>query len=283
MKKRLLLGTLCALALMNIVSCKTAQKATNTTQSTETQQVENWQPRNLTAIEKEILDGSWTFIDAQGKPAVGDQKPHIIFDTTTRRIMGHNGCNNFNGTLYFDENCGMHFTDCISTLQACRPAVTDDNVMQALATTQYYNITLRTNQSITMTLIDKDGNIVATLSREVKEMLSGMWQIIEVDGTAVKLDEMPSMVLDIESKRLTGNSGCNIMNGDITFDPQKPDYIAFTNVISTRRMCAPNAMDVEDKVLNAINKVSMFRFIDENKVALLSATSTQALLIISRK
>lgn len=167
---------------------------------------------------------------------------------------------------------------------ACHPEITERNVMQALGATTHYNTIKNDNTEISINLLDEQGNVVATLTRQMSQQLNGYWNIIEVSGKKVKLDEKPTMVLDLEAGKLTGNSGCNIMNGTINYNATANDNkISFNDVASTRRMCAPDAMEVEDKVLDTLNKIDAFRIINNNKVELYSTTDEKTIIVLQRK
>ncbi|MBQ6939308.1 MAG: META domain-containing protein, partial [Muribaculaceae bacterium] len=59
--------------------------------------------------------------------------------------------------------------------------------------------------------------------------------------------------------------------------------IRFTGVASTRRMCTPAAMEVEDKMLELLNNINAFRILDNNRVALFATPSEHHLIVIKRK
>ena len=268
--------------LLGAASCKTTEKVEIKTENNV--QVSQVKLQDMRALDEDLLQGKWIITTAMGKTIVADETAHIIIDVKNKRVYGNNGCNTFNGSLVLSEHCNISFTDCVTTLIACRPEVTDANIMQALGRTTYYNTTHNGHDSISIDLLDSTGSTVATLSRDMHEMLNGYWEIAEVDGMKIKLDEMPTIVIDIEEQKFTGNSGCNIMNGSLVCNTNTTDNkIAFTGIASTRRMCTPDAMEVEDKVLDAINKVESFRILDNNRIALYNHTSQYALMILEKK
>ncbi len=279
--KRLLLPTMASIILMmGTTSCKTTEKAEMTKHnSTQVTQVEI---KDLHPIDEDLLQGNWIITSAMGNSLISDETAYIIIDAKNHRIYGNNGCNTFNGTLVLGENCSISFTDCITTLMACRPEVTDGNVMQALGRTTYYNTTQHNHNVLIIDLLDSTGSTVATLQRDMREMLNGQWSIVEADGMKIKLDEMPQIVIDIEESKFTGNSGCNIMNGNIVSN-DKENKINFVGVISTRRMCSPQVMEVEDKILDVINKIKSFSILDNNRVALYGDASQYAIMILEKR
>ena len=270
----------CFMALCSTTACKTAQTVQQ--QSSTTQQ-EQPVTKQFKGIDMKQLNGTWNITQALGKDVIGDKPVNIIFDIDAHRIYGNNGCNTFSGTLHIDKSCNISFTECLTTTAACRPEVTDGNVMQALAYTTYYNVVNPSFDETTIELLDKDGKRVALIERQLRDLLNGMWDVTEVAGKKVRLKEKPSMVIDIETGKLTGNSGCNIMNGGIQYDSNINNSISFTGIASTRRMCTPDAMEVEDLMLDAINKIDSFRIIDNNHIALCSSATRHDLITLQRR
>lgn len=272
----------CFMIMALTTSCKTTRTAESvqpsTTQTTQTTHI------HMKSLPIEQLRGEWLFTQALGKEVVGDEPVRIIFDTQSHRVFGNNGCNTFNGTLVMGDNCSMEFTNCMSTTMACRPEVTDNNVMQAVNDTRHYNTIEENSNAIVIELLDSNYQRVALISRQMREVLNGNWEVVELDGKKVRLEVKPTMIIDIEARKLSGNSGCNIMNGEIEFDNTTLNNgIRFTGVASTRRMCTPAAMEVEDKMLELLNNINAFRILDNNRVALYATPSEHHLIVIKRK
>ena len=272
----------CCMIMALTTSCKTTRTAESiqpsTTQATQTTHI------HMKSLPIEQLRGEWLFTQALGKEVVGDEPVRIIFDTQSHRVFGNNGCNTFNGTLVMGDNCSMEFTNCMSTTMACRPEVTDNNVMQAVNDTRHYNTIEENSNAIVIELLDSNYQRVALISRQMREVLNGNWEVVELDGKKVRLEVKPTMIIDIEARKLSGNSGCNIMNGEIEYDNTTLNNgIRFTGVASTRRMCTPAAMEVEDKMLELLNNINAFRILDNNRVALYATPSEHHLIVIKRK
>ena len=275
-----------AWACIMIMALTTSCKTTRTAESTQPTTTPTTQETHIhmKALPIEQLRGEWLFTQALGKEVVGDEPVRIIFDTHSHRVFGNNGCNRFNGTLVMGDNCSMEFTNCMSTTMACRPEVTDNNVMQAVNDTRHYNAVEVSNNSIVIELLDGNYQRVALVSRQMREMLNGNWEVVELDGKKVRSEQKPTMIIDIEARKLSGNSGCNIMNGEIEYDNTTLNNgILFTGVASTRRMCTPAAMEVEDKMLGLLNNIDSFRILDNNRVALYASPSEHNLIVIKRK
>ncbi len=282
MKKSRMIYAACLLALLAGTSCSTTKKIQQS--ESATQNAHKPTKSNMQTLSEKLLNGEWLFTSACGKAVVGDSPVRIIFDTATHRVYGNNGCNIFNGSLELGEGTSMAFPNCITTLMACRPEVTDGNVMQAIGATTHYSISKQTKDELTINLLDKDGKVTATLSRQLRELLNGYWTITEVNGKAIDLEEMPTAVLDIADKKITGSAGCNLMNGSIEYDNTTINNgIRFKQIATTRKMCAPEAMRVESEILSALQDADAFRFIDEKHVGLYAIPSVTNLIVLERK
>ena len=231
----------------------------------------------------EQFNGEWLFTQALGKDVIGDEPVRIIFDTASHRIYGNNGCNTFNGTLVTGDKCAMSFTDCMSTTAACRPEVTDNNVMQAINNTRYYNVVENNHDAMVVELLDANHQPLALVNRQMRGLLNGKWEVTEINGKRIHIEENPSMILDIDARKLSGKSGCNLMNGGIEYDNTTLNNgIQFTGVASTRRMCAPNVMEVEDKMLDVLNKIDSFRILDNKRAKLYNSQDEHTCIVIIR-
>ena len=281
MKKVSTLLTAVVLILTATTACKTTQTLEKTTpQATTTQSASV----SYTALPLDMLNGKWLITEAMGHKVVGDEAVTILFDTATHRIYGNNGCNTFNGTLVTGKNCSLQFADCITTTKACRPEVTDTHVMNALNSTTHYNTLSHNKNEAKITLLDGKGNVVATLVRLMHDKLNGNWEVIEINGAKVQLEEKPTLIFDTDNMSIHGNSGCNMLNGGIDFDTTSHNrHMALVNVASTRRMCDPASMAVEDKLLSTLGKVNAFRIINDNCIALYAEPSAIDLIVLKRQ
>lgn len=88
--------------------------------------------------------------------------------------------------------------------------------------------------------------------------LDGEWSVVELNGK--KLDPSDSkqlIVIDVARKHLSGNAGCNRMNGNIEYTDAQKNIIKFPQVATTRMAC-PNLAG-EQEFLEALNKVVRFQ------------------------
>lgn len=88
--------------------------------------------------------------------------------------------------------------------------------------------------------------------------LDGEWSVVELNGK--KLDQADSkqlIVIDVARKHLSGNAGCNRMNGNIEYTDAQKNIIKFPQVATTRMACPD--MQGEQEFLEALNKVVRFQ------------------------
>lgn len=115
--------------------------------------------------------------------------------------------------------------------------------------------------------------------------LDGEWSVVELNGK--KLDPADSkqlIVIDVARKHLSGNAGCNRMNGNIEYTDAQKNIIKFPQVATTRMACPD--MQAEQEFLEALNKVVRFQAEGNvkpvNTIALYS-TDNGKLMVIQKK
>ena len=87
--------------------------------------------------------------------------------------------------------------------------------------------------------------------------LDGEWSVVELNGK--KLDPADSkqlIVIDVARNHLSGNAGCNRMNGNIEYSEARKNIIKFPQVATTRMACPD--LKGEREFLEALNKVVRF-------------------------
>lgn len=98
------------------------------------------------------------------------------------------------------------------------------------------------------------------------DSLKGEWNIVEVDGKAIKVandQPVPYIGFDVATKRIYGNSGCNRMMGAFVIDSVKPELLRFGPIAGTRMACPD--MTIEQNILGALAKVRSFEVLASDK------------------
>lgn len=98
-------------------------------------------------------------------------------------------------------------------------------------------------------------NIADTNYREYRHF-SGEWTIVSVNGKKIDQEEMPFIIFEKRDKRIYGNNGCNVINGNFTLSENKS--IRFDNVITTMKAC-PDAK-YEIAINKALNEARTYSY-----------------------
>ncbi len=107
--------------------------------------------------------------------------------------------------------------------------------------------------------------------------LNGEWSITLVDGKKPDSKVVPWIGFDIAEKRVYGNLGVNHVIGTLDTEA-KPGMIDLSQLGLTRMMGAPEDMEVENRVTEALGKVISYRVTDHgNRVDLYNERGTRVL------
>ncbi|MDE6342792.1 MAG: META domain-containing protein, partial [Muribaculaceae bacterium] len=180
-----------------------------------------------------VLDGDWAIMEVLGKKAVGETPPCIKFVPSENRMYGNNGCNVMNATYKADYADGsLQFGNIATTMMMCgQTDITDVEVGQALGMTVRYTIDTADSDA-TMRLYDAAGKVVMTLMHRDFHFLDGTWKVVAIDGEKVDIDGM-KLALDVDEKRMHGNTGCNIINGEFETDMDTANSISLSRICMT--------------------------------------------------
>ncbi|MCK9179965.1 MAG: META domain-containing protein [Bacteroides sp.] len=113
--------------------------------------------------------------------------------------------------------------------------------------------------------------------------LNGEWNIIELQGdVVVPADNQPYPFVgfDTSTGRLYGNSGCNRMMSSVTPGGQVGE-INIGNVAGTRMAC--NNMELEQKVLKAMQEVKRYKKLSGNNIALCDANNVSVMILAPKE
>lgn len=115
--------------------------------------------------------------------------------------------------------------------------------------------------------------------------LDGEWNVIELNGK--KLDPAathPFLVIDVARQHLSGNAGCNRMNGQIQYNDAQKNIVKFPQIATTRMACPD--MTGEQEFLQALDKVVRFQAEGSGKpiqVVAFYGTDNSKLMVIEKK
>lgn len=234
-----------------------------------------------TALQVEALNGDWNIETVNGQQATAEKQPFIRLNIQDKQVFGCTGCNRINGQIVVNEKESgkISFDQIGATRMLCKDMATEMAVLEAMNKVAGYE---GTEKEVTLT--DKKGNALLTLVKRPEaslKSLTGKWNIANVyDTPLAELGEVeiaPYLEFDIDKKTVHGNAGCNIINGNIEQESGKNTSLKFTQMIST--MKSGPGLEVEAKIMEAINQVSAFTIENTNNIVLIDANGNKAIVL----
>lgn len=237
------------------------------------------------AIPLSSINGEWNIIEVNGSkvhPGENRTLPFISFDTATGRLSGNSGCNRMMGGFDVSAKPGsIDLKGIASTRMMCPDMTTENNVLGALAQVKGYKKAGKDK----LYLCNASNRPVVVLEKKETDVklsvLNGEWKIKEVDGEAIPsgMEKQPFIAFDVKKKTLHGNAGCNLINGGFETNTDNARSISFPRVASTMMACPD--MEVEGKILKAMNDVKSFDKLADGGIGLYDANN--ALVIVLEK
>ena len=229
------------------------------------------------------LDGGWNIVELNGKamnPAETNQS--IEFDVARQTLSGKAGCNRMMGKIEYSDSRKhiIKFPQVATTRMACPDMTVENNVLSALNKVKKYkklgkeNIALCGASNRPIVVLQKKESV-----SKVSD-LEGKWIISEAAGEAIPdgMEKQPFIEFNMAEKRLHGNAGCNLINGAFQVDDENPSAISFPQVISTMMACPD--MEVEGRVLKALNSVRSFGKLAGGGVGLYDADNNLVMVLV---
>jgi len=230
------------------------------------------------------LEGEWNVVELAGQSVNTKQQPFIGFDTREMRVYGYGGCNRLMGSFeWSDESARMVMDKLASTMMACPDMEQEKALSHALSLTKK----VKRGDTDQILLCDSLNQPLAKLNRRCFMMplsdLQGIWDVVKVNGEVLpdSMENRPFFSLDITEKTLSGNAGCNQMNGKFKTLEKPSNSLVFLPISSTRMTC-PN-IETEFEVLAALKEVTTFGMLPNGHVGLFAAGSVQVLELAKRK
>ena len=244
-----------------LAGCGSMKKTTPTTGNTPATSTvgDNKAKHDTRAIDK-VLFSEWTAMNVGGTAVTGGERPYIVFDTVAvnpymAKFYAYNGCNVINGSVAVTAGGSMKkASDYPSTMRYCADAPYEMGMAMLLDNIDSYKIEKVGNDYILYLYgaDKKTQNMV--LRRSDLAWLNGAWSVRRIGDKVFDADNGMQLVIDIPEKHLHGNTGCNVLNGDIASNPDVQHSITFSNIITTRMMCPE--IDYEQTLLDALGKVA---------------------------
>ena len=231
------------------------------------------------SVPVENLGGEWTIYTVGGKKVTGENRPYINFSMDDHRIYGSNGCNIINGDFATPSGTSLKISNVISTMMACPDAKFEQAINKGLDAVCSYSI-VKKGHEFYLDLKNSNGVTVMTLRKHNMDFLNGTWEVKSINGKEYNTPDM-EMVIDIQEQKLHGNSGCNIMNGSLSINPDKSNSIQFLDIATTRMMCPEANMKAETALLVALESVEYAKK-GKNDTVIMSDKNDQPIIILKK-
>lgn len=222
------------------------------------------------------LDGEWNIDNVNGEKATGEFRPVVTFDLAQGRMYANNGCNVINGNILTGKNNRLQLSDMISTQRYCADAPLEYLINVALEQVRSYKIS-RYGYEYYLDLFNDRGHLIMVLRKHNMDFLNGVWRVTAVDEQPVA-NQGVQFVFDLIEKKIHGNAGCNIINGEIYLDPDVSHSVQFSNIISTRMACPDIA--TETAVLVALEETEKAFAKSDDTVTFVNSASTPVLQLV---
>lgn len=100
---------------------------------------------------------------------------------------------------------------------------------------------------------------VSKTSNTPSTLVQKSWELVTLEGQDITTSAPVYLTLDKDNK-VTGNAGCYTLNGN--FNIANGTQIRFTQLATTRMMCAPYDMNIEKEVLEVLKAADNFTMSD---------------------
>lgn len=195
------------------------------------------------------LDGKTYVSDDATNQVVPGNGPLTVSFGAKGQISVNGGCNGHGGTAAFDGGT-ITVSGLVGTMMACPPP--RDKVDGWINTLFESPVTWRLDGR-TLTL--KGDDVTLTLNERVTRAVAGTTWTVKalvrneaVESSAVIERVKPTVRIGADGS-FTGFAGCNQMHGDATVVGSGSEQkVTFGPIATTRKMCPPEVMDVEQAV-----------------------------------
>lgn len=224
------------------------------------------------------LSGDWAIETVLGKKAVGETAPFIKFVPNENRIYGNNGCNIINGQYTSTtSDKSIAFSHLATTMMMCgQNNITDAEIGEALGLTVKYSIEKENDNESILRFFDAGGKEVMQLMHRDFHFLDGTWAVIAIDGEKINVNGM-KIALDVDEKRLHGNTGCNIINGEFETDMDAANSISFSKIGMTRMACPDSGW--ETRMMVALEEAVTAKKVGQDEVEFIGSNGKQVMLL----
>lgn len=160
-------------------------------------------------VESDPLNGTgWILASLNGQPAL--EKVNVTLSFTDGNLGGSDGCNSYGGTYESDGPTLSIGKEITSTMMACEESIMDQASAFITALTQTASFTI---EGELLTLMDANGQPLATLTRQSRELPGTAWQVTGYNNgqqALVSVLNGSELTLTFNADgTMNGSAGCN--------------------------------------------------------------------------
>lgn len=233
----------------------------------------------VTVYSDASLAGHW-FIRSVGNITVTgyeEEWPFLEFVPTEARFYGNNGCNIINGSYRIGSTQTLELSNVAATMRLCPSDSLEFPIARALDDVKSFSVTTATDGSTVLSLHNAKNLTVMTLFKSDIDFLNGAWKVASINGKEIENSEC-RLIFDVPEGRVSGDTGCNILNGQLTREPSVSGSLGFSHLATTRRMCPD--ISTEQSLLIALEEVTFARHSNGKSVDLLDRNGIPVLHLL---
>jgi heat shock protein HslJ len=180
----------------------------------------------------------------------GESPPDGVTVTATfgsdGEVVGSGGCNRYAAPYRIDGG-SIGIGPVLSTRMACQePAMgVETRYFELLESAASWTTD---GQEVIVVTADGEELILSSAPIPSPDAVGVEWRLLSIDGEALPADVSATLAL-FEDGRAAGLAGCNLYEGPYELEG---DAITFGPIATTRMMCEPSAMEIEQAFLAAL-------------------------------
>lgn len=270
-QRLLTFAAMAAAGLTGLSGCSAVKGIFNKETKKEAPVVEEPKPV-ITDHSTTSLSGRWMIstvgnIDVKGYE---DEWPYLEFSSAEGRFYGSDACNVINGDYTVAPGQLLTLDHIATTMRMCPDDTLAMPIAKALDATRSFSLSKRGGTQVLSLHNDRHLTVMTLVNPDIM-FLNGPWQVVAIAGKDIDNPDV-RLVFDVTEGRVHGNTGCNLLNGVITQDPQLTSSVQFSSLATTRMACPPGD-NTEQQLLIALEEVETARRgSDADKAELLSSS-----------
>lgn len=201
------------------------------------------------------MDRTFVSTEVQGPEIPGGGQLKLSF--RDGRISGSAGCNTHSGPVVLDEH-KIAVSDLAGTLMACpdERQRADEWLVGLLRSTPSWSLENDTltvqNDDLTVTMVDQ------RIANPARPLRGTTWTVdaLRTPDAHIRsraIDESQPTLTIADDGAVTGSTGCNRMTGQATMNETPEGTEVAFQVATTKMMCPPEVMEVEQSVLRTLD------------------------------